>query len=67
MAWQSTKVTLYAKEEKTNQDGTVTTIISKYHTSKSKGKGKPTKKLVLKKFCPVLNKRVVHKEIKFKS
>jgi ribosomal protein L33 len=66
MAWQKNKIILDATIEETLPDGTVKKVYVRYLTTKSKGRGKPTTKLKLKKYSKVLNRRVLLTESKYK-
>jgi ribosomal protein L33 len=67
MAWQKNKILLISIEEIKQDDGTVKKVYHRYVIRKSKGKaGSQPKKLVLKKYNPVLRKRVEYKEAKYK-
>jgi ribosomal protein L33 len=66
MAWQKNKIILEASEDLVLDDGTVKKIYVRYLTTKSKGGGKPTRKLKLKKYSKKLNKRILLTESKYK-
>ncbi len=66
MAWQKNKIILSCVTEVTLEDGTKKKVYHRYLTKKSKGKGKPTRKLNLKKFNPHTNKRESYEEVKYK-
>ena len=66
MAWQKNKILLVSVESIVLEDGTSKKVYHRYVVRKSKGKGKPGSKLALKKYNPILRKRVIYKEIKYK-
>lgn len=65
MAWQKTKILLISVE--TDENGKK--VMHRYVKNKSKGTGKastPGKKMVLKKYNPILRKHVAYTETKYK-
>lgn len=66
MAWQKNKIILDATVEETLPNGEVIKIYVRYLTTKSKGRGKPTRKLKLKKYSKKLRRRVLLTESKYK-
>jgi ribosomal protein L33 len=66
MAWQKNKILLVSVEEMTMPDGISKKVYHRYVINKSKAKGKPIKKLELKKYNPILRKHVIYKETKYK-
>jgi ribosomal protein L33 len=66
MAWQKNKILLVNVEEVKQEDGTAKKVYHRYVINKSKAKGKPTKKLTLKKYNPILRKHVSYTETKYK-
>lgn len=66
MAWQKSKILLVSVEELKQEDGTMKKVYHRYVITKSKAKGKPTQKLQLKKYNPILRKHVVYSETKYK-
>jgi ribosomal protein L33 len=66
MAWQKNKILLVSVEEMTLADGTTKKVYHRYVVNKSKAKGKPIKKLELKRYNPILRKHVIYKETKYK-
>jgi ribosomal protein L33 len=66
MAWQSNKILLISVEEIDLPDGTKKKVYHRYVKRKSKGKGKSLGKLKLRKYNPILRKRVVYTEAKYK-
>ncbi len=66
MAWQKNKILLVSVEEVTQPDGTIKKVYHRYVVNKSKAKGKPIKKLELKRYNPILRKHVIYKETKYK-
>jgi ribosomal protein L33 len=67
MAWQKNKILLISVEEMTLDNGTTKKVYHRYVVRKSKGSGKPTSgKLKLKKYNPILRKRVYYTQQKYK-
>lgn len=66
MAWQKNKILLVSVEEITTPEGLAKKVYHRYVINKSKAKGKPIKKLELKKYNPILRKHVIYKETKYK-
>jgi ribosomal protein L33 len=66
MAWQKNKILLVSIEDMILQDGTTKKIYHRYVVNKSKAKGKPIKKLELRRYNPILRKHVIYKETKYK-
>lgn len=66
MAWQKNKILLVSVEEQVQPDGTSKKVYHRYVVNKSKAKGKPIKKLELKRYNPILRRHVIYKETKYK-